>query len=694
MRQISLMRILGVILLGAALLFGVSDCAPSFLSLHSACAQGDLESEESLEASDDVAAGGENAEAGGSDEGFDGEMSDESAQNNFVAPTDNFSFSRDWGKGWYIALWKFFLVLILYLAWVFSTDWLSRDCQKYRMGIAKWVPIVYGSFLGSLLVFWLIPWFFLGFLILLAAYLTPLIWYIILRNRDLSTGEQVMTLAHLRFLFSELLALCGVNFAAVARDKHETGFPIVLHPALDDKELSETCRIQARAHSGFPDAREMLSKVMEMHPEGIMLDYTAGGVSIKYLLDGVWNNAPVFPRDKATSALQALKILCGLKPEDRKNRQEGKFRAVFEYTYDFPEDRLRIKHATEALAKVPKDDVAAKRDAEAKLRVAKEEMRQPVKRKRTVIVHMTSQGVQGGERVMMQFEEGKSSFDSLDAIGMPEEMQKTMREQMSQSRGFILFSAPPSNGLRTTMKCTFLKTDRYTREFMEIQDGIHKYDEVENIAVDTCASKELAEWRETLRSTFLKDPDVVVMRDIPFHEILDDMLDELDEADRFFVTCIRAKDSAEALLRVMATKCNAEKWAKSVNAVVCQRLVRKLCEHCKEAYTPNAAALEQLGIAPGKYTFYRPAAPKPRVAGKEAPEPCKECRGLGYSGRTGIFELVIVGDETRKALLTQPKVEIVRKALRKDGNKFMMEGGIQLVRAGVTSLQEIKRALS
>ncbi|MDO5113908.1 MAG: hypothetical protein Q4E67_05990, partial [Planctomycetia bacterium] len=154
-------------------------------------------------------------------------------------------------------------------------------------------------------------------------------------------------------------------------------------------------------------------------------------------------------------------------------------------------------------------------------------------------------------------------------------------------------------------------------------------------------------------------------------------------------TTTRAKDCAEALLRIMATKCDAKLWVKEVNAVLCQRLIRRLCPHCKEAYTPTPQLVQQLGLPAGRHTLYRPP-----QAVKEGEEPCKECRALGYDGRIAVYELVVIGETTRKALLTQPLPEVIRKALKKDGNRLMMEEGIQLVAQGITSLQELKRVMA
>lgn len=594
--------------------------------------------------------------------------------------------------GGYAAVWKILAAIVVYLIWVFALDWISRDCFFHAYSAKKWVTLSYGCFWGGMLLFWLIPFFWASYLFLLAGTIVPIVMFVKMHNQDLSSGEQVLTPEHLRFVFAQLAARVGVKVSTKPRKRND--FPILLTTHGKDKTKTEPWRIQANAHPGFNGAREILSKIMAFQPEGMRLDFTANGASARYLLDGVWNSAEAFPRELADPALQALKILCGMKPEDRKNHQEGVFDLEFEYSYTYPEDRLKVKRAEDALQGVDmKDDRAKYRELQRELEKAKEAVRPPEKRVRKGTIHFSTQGVQGGERAIFMFEQSKSPFSSMEDLGMTSEMAATLKKQLGVSKGIFVFAAPPSNGLRTTMKTALLKTDRYTREFYEVEDGIHEYDEVENVTKVPIHGRELDEWRSDLRSLFLKDPNVVIVRDIPYPEILNDMMEEIESEERFMITTVRAKDAAEALLRIMASGCDAKKWIANVNGVLCQRLVRNLCEHCKEIYQPPVETLKQIG-AKERISLYRTPTPVQPKPGEKPQEPCPECHALGFSGRKAMFELVIVGEATRQALLNTPKLDVVRAALKKDGNQFMISEGMRFVREGSTSLQELKRALS
>ena len=125
------------------------------------------------------------------------------------------------------------------------------------------------------------------------------------------------------------------------------------------------------------------------------------------------------------------------------------------------------------------------------------------------------------------------------------------------------------------------------------------------------------------------------------------------------------------------------------------RLVRKLCEKCKEAYAPPPEVLKQLGLPAGKIqALYRPPVPPPpdSEAAKQY-KPCEECMAIGYLGRTAIFELVMVDDTMRQVLTRQPKLELLREASRRAGNRNLQEEGVLLVARGITSVPELVRVL-
>ena len=144
-----------------------------------------------------------------------------------------------------------------------------------------------------------------------------------------------------------------------------------------------------------------------------------------------------------------------------------------------------------------------------------------------------------------------------------------------------------------------------------------------------------------------------------------------------------------ALLSLRSVLCAPILHHRELLGVLSTRLIRKLCTGCRVEYQATPELLKKLGIPAGKVTkFYR--TPK----AEEIDKPCKECAGIGYRGRTGIFELLVPDDQFRQKLLKEPKIDVLRKSARAAGMRTLQEEGILLVAKGVTSLQELQRVLS
>jgi type II secretory ATPase GspE/PulE/Tfp pilus assembly ATPase PilB-like protein len=301
-----------------------------------------------------------------------------------------------------------------------------------------------------------------------------------------------------------------------------------------------------------------------------------------------------------------------------------------------------------------------------------------------------SQGTQTGERALIQFEVKDLKLVKLDDLGMRAKMQEQLKAVLGQSKGFVLLSAIPAGGLRSTTKVLQLEMDRFMREFIAVEDEGNRYDEVENVPVTTYKAAAGESPAKILPKLFRDDPNVIVVRDLVSAETVSCLCGEIAGEDRLVISTIRAKDCAEALLRVLALGVPPKVFAQQASAVLCQRLVRKLCDKCKEAYAPGPQALQQLGIPEGKVrAFFRPPQPKPDEEKKE----CRECGGVGYKGQTAIFELLVLDDTVRKVLATTPKLDLVRQAARKAGMKSLQEEGILLAARGVISVPELVRVL-
>jgi type II secretory ATPase GspE/PulE/Tfp pilus assembly ATPase PilB-like protein len=304
------------------------------------------------------------------------------------------------------------------------------------------------------------------------------------------------------------------------------------------------------------------------------------------------------------------------------------------------------------------------------------------------VAKFVSQGTPAGERAFIEFEETAARFKTFDDLGMRVKMQGQLRELLEARQGMFLFSSLPSLGLRSTMDVVLHSCDRFVRDFVALEEKNDRYRSVENIPLTTYNAAEGENPVAVLQRLLRTQPNVVVVRDIANLEIVN-LLTEA-AADKLVIASLRAKDCADVLMRILAMGVPPAMLAKAVTAVHSQRLVRKLCGACMEAYTPTTQILQQLGVPEGRVdVFYRPRQTKPDDGG----ERCSKCGGTGFVGRTAIFELLVVGDAVRKTLNAKPNLELLKVAARKDGMKSLQEEGILLVAKGVTSLPELMRVL-
>ena len=150
------------------------------------------------------------------------------------------------------------------------------------------------------------------------------------------------------------------------------------------------------------------------------------------------------------------------------------------------------------------------------------------------------------------------------------------------------------------------------------------------------------------------------------------------------------------MLRVLVKKPNIEKFVNHLNAVAAMRIIRKLCDSCKIGFTPSPKLLHQLGLPQGRVAvLYKPFIHHPdMVDEKENPiPPCPKCSGIGYRGRTGIFEFLKLTDQLKAAIIQKPQLKHLQAVAEAGGHVSMKMEGIVLIAKGMTSIEELQRVL-
>jgi len=633
------------------------------------------------------------------------------------------------GSGFYLSWYKLILCWLLFLAWVRTTDWVNRDTQAMKLNHLRWNPIVFGTFLVGFLLFLLIPWFWVGFPLLLLTYAVPLGAYVAYHNGHVEEQDKVFTPDHLRWSVAQVLGKVGIKMSGEKRDPNAAGAPVsVLARGGEDSRTDGARLLAARQAPGLGAARRLLAAALGGRASAVMLDFAAESVAVRYMVDGVWLPQESRDRDDTDPALEALKILCGMNPADRRSRQDGQFgveysvlrHEVFDKV-DQAKQEFKKRLTISLTKKLTADEELSPADLERQVKAEVDEQCRekfataigpwtPIDRQRlpklegiapinphtqvsntTCPATVSSQGTQTGERVLIQFEVKAARMKTFDDLGMRDKMQEQVKELLGRPKGFLLFSAPPGGGLRTTMDVALHSMDRFMRESATVEEENNRYQDVENIPVTTYKAANGETPATVLPKLFRSQPNVVIVRDLVDAQTVSLMCKETVAEERLMIGAIRAKDCAEALLRVLLLKVPPKEFAAVSTGVLCQRLVRKLCEKCKERYAPAPQILQQLGIPEGRIgAFYRPRQAKPD---DDKGDVCLECGGIGYKGLTAIFELVVMDNTIRNVLVTTPKIDLVRLATRKAGMRSLQEEGILLVARGVTSLPELIRVL-
>lgn len=538
------------------------------------------------------------------------------------------------GAGGYFSIAKIVASLVVFWLWLAMADWVNGDSVRLKLNYRLWNTILFGSFFASFLLMWIIPWFALGYTLLLLAAIGPPTTYVMLRNKSMHDVDKAFTFDHIKHV------LAGkVGLKTGEKKSKEKESLIKLTPRGTESPQDEQVRlIAARQLKGYASAGNLIHRAIQKRAAAVMIDYTPEAAAVKFQIDGVWLDAEVQPRQLADPLLASLKALCGLKPEERRARQAGQFLAV---------------------------DEAAKQKTPAKL---------------------TSQGTKTGERAILQFDDPQLRKRRLPDLGLRQKLQDDLQELFKRPKGLIVLAAAPGQGLTTLTTVCLSAVDRYTRTVMAVEDVRTKDVEVENVPVTTYDGLEQETPLTKLPGVIRQFPDVLVVPDYTDADTLK-LLCENAREDRLVITTVRAKDTAEALVRPLLTKVSPKSYALAVTGVVASKVVRKLCEKCREAYPPPPQILQRLGIAPEKVpAFYRPPT-QPRQ------EVCPECGGLGYKGLAILVELLTVTDPLRQQLVQQPNVDALRNAARKAGLKTFEDEGLLLVVKGVTSVQELARVL-
>ncbi len=277
---------------------------------------------------------------------------------------------------------------------------------------------------------------------------------------------------------------------------------------------------------------------------------------------------------------------------------------------------------------------------------------------------------------------------SLTRVGMREPMRKVIRNIVTQPHGLFIVCGPTGAGKSTTLYACLAEIDRFQKNVITIENPVEYHiDNVTQIEINPKAGKTFA---SELRSILRQDPDVIYIGEIRDQETAEIACQAAQTGHMVFTT-LHANDTVTALARLIDLGVQPFMVANAVSAILGQRLVRVLCEHCKQRYKPNADLLRKANLPADKIKFFcRP----PERDGDDDDSVCPYCKGSGYFGRTGVFELLEITDSIRDMVRENPNFNAIKQEAVKHGMKYLQEDGLRQVIEGRTSIQELLRVCS
>ena len=314
-----------------------------------------------------------------------------------------------------------------------------------------------------------------------------------------------------------------------------------------------------------------------------------------------------------------------------------------------------------------------------------------------------SAGVPSGERVLISIDTKKPTLKTWSDLGMREAMQDSLRSLLNGNEGLVLISGPAGQGLPTTWRISLESADKYVRDFVSLELKADADPEIINVTQNVFEPGVGDGPEAAYEKILLKQPDVLVMPSLINSYIAERTIDQITKQSKHAITRMVATDSVDAVIKLLGTyRTEAKDLVKLLTGVLNQRLIRKLCDRCKQPFQPTPQLLQKLGIPAGRVQkLFQPTIPPPpeqRVDAKGQPieiEICKKCNGRGYFGRMAIFELLIIDNEMKQAILKYASApDEIRKVAKKKGHLGFQEEGILACALGETSLQEVQKMMA
>jgi type II secretory ATPase GspE/PulE/Tfp pilus assembly ATPase PilB-like protein/FixJ family two-component response regulator len=373
----------------------------------------------------------------------------------------------------------------------------------------------------------------------------------------------------------------------------------------------------------------IISEAVRHRASDIHIEPKTKYTAVRYRLDGLLHCKIKTPIDLHPAIISRIKILAKMDISERRKPQDG---------------RITVKSGT-----------------------------------RIVDIRASSMPTLNGEKMVMRILDKTASIKTLEELGLLQGDMEKISVLVKKPQGVIITTGPTGSG-KTTMLYSILNAMlEDTKNFETIEEPVEYF--VEDANQVSVRDKIGLSFAQVLRSTLRQDPDVILVGEVRDFETAD-VAFKASLTGHMVLTTLHTNSSVASITRLIDMGIKPYIIASALEAVMAQRLVRKICESCKTETTPDTAILQLLRIPPetfGNMTWY----------GKG----CSQCNNTGYKGRIGIFELFVMNDDFRHFISSNYKESELFDMARANGMHILVEDGIEKVKNGLTTLEELIRVI-
>ena len=380
---------------------------------------------------------------------------------------------------------------------------------------------------------------------------------------------------------------------------------------------------------------QLIEKADASRASDIHIDPLIEGVRIRFRIDGVLQDAYLFPKEINNEIISRIKILSKLRSDEHQMTQDGRFRYVLPGENKFIDFRVSI---------VP---------------------------------------TYHGENAVLRLLTDKNEESTLEDLGFSESDRKKIENAIRKTNGMILSTGPTGSGKTTTMYTLIKMLNSPGVSIITIEDPIeYAIDEVEQIQVNSRFGLTFA---NGLRSILRQDPNIIMVGEIRDAETASIAVNTA-LTGHLLLSTLHTNDAATTLPRLLDMGIEEYLVASTVSIAIGQRLVRKICKDCKEKKPMTHGMKEALAQTP-----YASLLANNDFVYKG--KGCEECGGSGYRGRICINEVLVADNKIKEAILRRASANEIKKIAVKNGMTTMFEDGFQKVKNGLTTIEEVLRVI-